>query len=297
MMKSISWICTDVDGTFLDSHHQISPLTEQSYIELQRRGIDVIFATGRTPRATMDVMERSPEFKNKYVKFCPGIYCNGALVLGEDFEDLISVSPPPLKALRAFADFAYQFMKDHSLERKIILLVHHTKGSYIDYDGEIWRSFQSRWEEERAVPLNDSITSVLKESDDVILQLHAVGAGEHVQAMVAACESDPVMMNCLNELGVYLVSGIPECATVVRKDVNKAEGIAKLINRYSHKYRIEELMVLGDGDNDREMLQLKGALSAAMGQSSKSLHAIATVVAPSNSEEGWSTIVSEKVLS
>eukprot|EP01055_Gregarina_sp_Pseudo9_P001928 Gregarina_sp_Pseudo_9__1927@NODE_2325_length_1039_cov_74_887000_g2141_i0_p1_GENE_NODE_2325_length_1039_cov_74_887000_g2141_i0NODE_2325_length_1039_cov_74_887000_g2141_i0_p1_ORF_typecomplete_len307_score19_60Hydrolase_3/PF08282_12/1_4e37S6PP/PF05116_13/12S6PP/PF05116_13/0_0052HAD/PF12710_7/21HAD/PF12710_7/6_5Hydrolase_6/PF13344_6/0_47Acid_phosphat_B/PF03767_14/5_4e02Acid_phosphat_B/PF03767_14/1Acid_phosphat_B/PF03767_14/4_1e03_NODE_2325_length_1039_cov_74_887000_g2141_i069989 len=295
-MSMIKWICTDVDGTFLSSDHTVSSLTAQTYREVQRHGIDIIFTTGRTPRATLNVMERNKEFKDRYASFCPGIYCNGALILGNSFDDVVQIKTLPRRAAQILADFAYKHFALHP-EQRVVMMVHHAKGAYVDYEGQMWRDFQATYSEEEAEILNRPIQDILRDDiPDDLLQLHCCGSVQYVPALKKAIEADQATMKELHDLGTYLVSGIPECMTLVRTDVNKAEGIRTLAARYPTKYRMGELMTLGDGGNDKEMLQIpEAAATVAMGQADSSLQRVAKRIASSNADEGWARIVQELV--
>ncbi|MEG2233540.1 MAG: HAD family hydrolase [Oscillospiraceae bacterium] len=70
---------------------------------------------------------------------------------------------------------------------------------------------------------------------------------------------------------------------IYRREINKATGIAKLLDLIDIKS--SELVAIGDGENDIEMLQMAG-MGVAMGNSSKHVKSCADMVAKSVDEDG-----------
>ncbi len=75
----------------------------------------------------------------------------------------------------------------------------------------------------------------------------------------------------------------PEMYDIFRADVNKAQGVARLLDGLG--LRPQELVAIGDGDNDIEMLALAGC-GVAMANGSRRLLACADYVTGSVDEEG-----------
>jgi Cof subfamily protein (haloacid dehalogenase superfamily) len=79
--------------------------------------------------------------------------------------------------------------------------------------------------------------------------------------------------------------GIYNCAEIVtmNKSCSKATGLTALAQRLD--ISMDQVMAIGDGINDREMLQAAG-WGVAMGHASKALKAVADAVTGNNSEDG-----------
>ena len=73
----IDLIAVDVDGTLLNTHHEITPRTESALQEAIRRGIKVVIATGRPRLTTLPVL-------NKLQLTTPGVFMQGLNIYNAD---------------------------------------------------------------------------------------------------------------------------------------------------------------------------------------------------------------------
>lgn len=74
---NIKAIFSDIDGTLLNSQHQITPSTKEAILNLQKKNIKFVLVSGRCPSIIYSIMR-------KYMINCPIISYNGALILSED---------------------------------------------------------------------------------------------------------------------------------------------------------------------------------------------------------------------
>ena len=54
----IGLVAIDVDGTLLDSRHEVSAATAAAIDRVRRAGVEVVLTTSRPPRALWPVLER-----------------------------------------------------------------------------------------------------------------------------------------------------------------------------------------------------------------------------------------------
>ena len=91
----------------------------------------------------------------------------------------------------------------------------------------------------------------------------------------------------LAQMGLKLIQSqprnYPDFHTIVRREVNKAEGLQLLCKRW--KILPEEVVAFGDEDNDYEMIQFAGC-GVAMGNAIEGLKSQADDVALTNEEDG-----------
>lgn len=119
------------------------------------------------------------------------------------------------------------------------------------------------------------------------IDLTAYDAGE-VQRIYATTPNHEILHNLsLERMGLKLIQSqpknYPDFHTIVRKEVNKAEGLKILCERLS--ILPEEVVAFGDEDNDFEMIQFAGC-GVAMGNAIDALKAQANDVTVTNEEDG-----------
>lgn len=112
-------------------------------------------------------------------------------------------------------------------------------------------------------------------------------AGE-VQRIYATTPNHEVLHALpLKRMGLKLIQSqpknYPDFHTIVRQEVNKAEGLKVLCERFT--ILPEEVVAFGDEDNDFEMLQFAGC-GVAMGNAIDTLKAQADDITATNEEDG-----------
>ena len=73
MNKHIKLIAVDMDGTLLNSQHQLSPGNEAALRQAMAAGVKIIFATGKTRTSAVPLIE-------KLGLDTPGVYSQGLIV-------------------------------------------------------------------------------------------------------------------------------------------------------------------------------------------------------------------------
>jgi len=74
----------------------------------------------------------------------------------------------------------------------------------------------------------------------------------------------------------------------INRKASKSKGIARVCEH--RKLKMENIMVIGDGDNDIEMLKDAG-IAVVMANGSASAKAVADLLAGNNDEEGWGRFI------
>ena len=93
--------------------------------------------------------------------------------------------------------------------------------------------------------------------------------------------------------GADITQALPWMLEVVPRGVNKATAVRALLERWV--ISAEEIVAIGDGENDAEMLAFAG-MGIAMGNGGEAAKAAAQHTVPSNSEDGFSVAMEEYVL-
>jgi Cof subfamily protein (haloacid dehalogenase superfamily) len=248
---SIKLIALDMDGTSVTPDKNaphlefITKPVLQAIQEAQRKGIIVIFATGRWFNA---VKHHFP-----ITNFTgPQIFCNGAVICDPDGRILSKTAIPEndykdLMNSMLMRDMTVGVCDEYSMARRVV--------------GENIMGFH-RWFDEREnlldTPFAAKITAL--EGGDWLADLIA-GQFPHLQT---AGHKDRYM-----EIWSRAIS----------------KGIALNLVAEYYGFGMDEVLAIGDGDNDYDMLERAG-IGIAMGQADDTVKACADDIAPSLEHDG-----------
>jgi Cof subfamily protein (haloacid dehalogenase superfamily) len=263
---SIKLLVIDIDGTLLNPDGKISPRTLAAVQAAQREGIVVTLATARRYSNTVQIA-------NELGLESPLILYDGAMVV--EYPAARILHNNPLEA--EIAQQAVEVLVSHKLQP----VVHPDTG----FKEEIW-------------------TGTL-EFDNVWLEAYFAVYAEQVRRMpfehlcpghpdplrVVAFDTEERIMGLTPELHglecswIAIKRGSFGCAELsfMRRGCSKASGVVALARLL--EIPLEQVMALGDNNNDKDMLQIVG-WGVAMGQASESVKAMAAAVTASNAEDG-----------
>eukprot|EP01057_Protomagalhaensia_wolfi_P002196 Protomagalhaensia_wolfi_Nauph_80__2195@NODE_2418_length_1097_cov_372_793951_g1893_i0_p1_GENE_NODE_2418_length_1097_cov_372_793951_g1893_i0NODE_2418_length_1097_cov_372_793951_g1893_i0_p1_ORF_typecomplete_len304_score43_42Hydrolase_3/PF08282_12/2_9e41S6PP/PF05116_13/16S6PP/PF05116_13/2_5e03S6PP/PF05116_13/1_5e07HAD/PF12710_7/6_6e03HAD/PF12710_7/0_011Trehalose_PPase/PF02358_16/0_098_NODE_2418_length_1097_cov_372_793951_g1893_i081992 len=288
-----TWVATDIDGTFLAPDNSVGTGTEKLYLELIEKGVPVVPSTGRSLLCTKRILETaSPKFCPK-MKLTPGVYLHGTVVYGETEDDVLYAASIPGKACRAFLQ-AYYTMREQGRLGPCTLWVQHAYGSLIDFETPIFWSECHRWL--REIPgaiANKPLLDLLEERETAEVpysQINLIGEPEDLDKFEVALKLNDSLDSLLREAGISFVRNCEAALAILPTGEHKAHGLKMLCQKLPH-LRFDEVMTIGDGENDLEMLS--GApFSVAMGQASDKVKSAAKLVTASHSQGGWEKAVS-----
>ena len=224
-----SIIATDLDGTLLNSDHQVDPFTIETVRELEARGVRFIIATGRHYRDVVGI--RKVLGIDAYL-----ITSNGARIHAPDNERIYARDIAPVAVRRLaqpdlagservivnlFADDAW-LIDRHAPE---LLAFHQDSG--FDYD-----------------------VMDLREHD-----------GENIAKVLYIGEPDDLKVTAANlerEFGdsVYVTYSMPDCLEVMTSDVSKGRALQFVLDRLD--IDTAHCVAFGDNMNDIDLLETAG---------------------------------------
>jgi Cof subfamily protein (haloacid dehalogenase superfamily) len=224
-----SIIATDLDGTLLNSDHQVDPFTIETVRELAARGVRFIIATGRHYRDVVGI--RKVLGIDAYL-----ITSNGARIHAPDNERRYARDIAPVAVRRLaqpdlagservivnlFADDAW-LIDRHAPE---LLAFHQDSG--FDYD-----------------------VMDLREHD-----------GENIAKVLYIGEPDDLKVTAANlerEFGdsVYVTYSMPDCLEVMTSDVSKGRALQFVLDRLD--IDTAHCVAFGDNMNDIDLLETAG---------------------------------------
>ncbi|MDO5417136.1 MAG: Cof-type HAD-IIB family hydrolase [Lachnospiraceae bacterium] len=251
-------IFSDIDGTLLNTSHQIPPDTKQEILKLEEQGIPFILVSARMPAGVLTIQEQLGNH-------APIVCYNGGLVRGLKGETLYSCQVSLALAEEVKADVSRRFPE----------LCWNTYGGnrwIVDDDRSLW------------VRKEEQITALKAQMGDVRESFWDMG-GIHKFLLMGQPE-------LISETEAYLHEKYPmlmasrskaEYLEVLNPSASKSDGVRFLCDYYG--IPAEQAMAFGDGHNDIDMFRAVGN-SYAMGNADEEVKQAARHVTRTNDEEG-----------
>lgn len=259
MQKQYKAIFSDIDGTLLNSRHQITPKTEKSIQAVIQQGIPFIPVSARPPLAITPYAYLL-NLQN------PIICYSGALILDHDLMPLYSI-----------AIASDDLMK---LEQKLNEVEHL---SISHYSGTQW--FCNRVDDEWIKQESDITGLTASAKPATVADVHKIlimGAAEQIVLLEQQLKAEFPQLSIHRSKNEYL------------EIMNKAATKSNAIRFMEKKLNItaDEVIAFGDNFNDLDMLEYAG-LSVAMGNSQEPIKQAAKRVTASNDEDGIALVLQE----
>src|SRR6056297_61789 len=223
-LSQIKMVVTDMDGTLLNSNHEVSPRFFEIYKELKKKNIAFVAASGRQYHSMVDKLE---SIKNEILVIAE----NGALIRKQ--EETLLTTPINKSEVLRILDTVRPLDNVHP-----VLCCQNN--AYVGGDSneflEMLREYYSEFE----------IVEDQKQVNDQVLKIaiyHFENSEKHIYPHVEHLEGDlKVKVSGANWVDV--------------SDLNAHKGYA--LKKVMDDYQIasNEIMVFGDYNNDLEMLQL-----------------------------------------
>ncbi|WP_324719063.1 HAD family hydrolase [Salinimicrobium sp. HB62] len=259
--SKIKLIVSDMDGTLLNSRHEVSPQFLKIFKELQEQEIKFAVASGRQ---YYSLMERMDAVKDELIYLAE----NGAIVMYKGRQ--LHIVPMERKVVHEVIKAV------RKLDNKYLILCGR-KQAYIEKtDPEFMEPFLNHYEKYKVVE------DLLQVEDDVILKLTVcdlAGAEEN---------SLPHLQHFGKRLQVKLSGKI--WIDFNDKEAQKGNALKALQQQMNIKE--EETLAFGDYLNDIELFQHSG-YSYAMKNAHDEVKAVATHHAGSNDEFGVEKVLEE----
>lgn len=265
-------ICTDIDGTLLNSSHEVSPRTRSALTELDRLGIPVVPTTARPPRSIRRLLGHLG-MKG------PVIAYNGALAFDPRTEEVLyhHAIPTPIAlqvleairhvgpALNAGLELADEWHVDRIDDRLHELVTRHGIAS----------------------PNTGGLEEAIRTTDRGVSKLYFMAPPQVRRAFEWRLAANGLTLH------LHITSSGEDFVEVMAAGGDKGTALRALAGRLG--IPPAETLALGDGENDIPMLQAAG-LGIAMANASDVVKAAAGAVTLSNDEDGWAAAVERYVL-
>ena len=269
----INAIVTDVDGTLLNSSQELTMRTEVAIARAAACGVPVILATGKS---------RGPWARRLLPKLpvpMPGVFIQGLLTCDADGTVLESIELEP-----DVASDVVEFAKANG-------------ASLVAFCG-------SRILCEARDENTDLVLAYGEPTPEAVgdLRENMVDAGIAVNKLLLFADEDTNAMPTLRAAAekrfddrCSITTAVPGMLEFLPKGASKGAAVERLLKRLDIDPR--NVLALGDGENDVEMLRLAGTAVAMAGSSAKVVAAAGGVVGASNDENGVAAAIETYVLS
>ena len=260
----IKVIATDMDGTLLDAKGQMDlPRLEKILDQLDQRGICFVIATGNEVYRMRELLGHLVDRVVLVVANGARIFDGNQLIQAQTWDDRIVE-----KAIAYFNDRACQDQ----------FVVTSMNGSFVK-EGTVFTDLESFMTPEMIEKFYQRMHFVKE------LKPELFGGVLKMSMVVGEERSDAVLTEINDLFGGYVraVSSGFGCIDILQDGIHKAWGLEELLKRWNLK--AQQIMAFGDSENDVEMLEMAG-IAYAMGNADDKAKAVATALAPANSQGG-----------
>jgi Cof subfamily protein (haloacid dehalogenase superfamily) len=274
--QPIKLLAIDIDGTLLNPQKLITPRTREAIQAAQKEGIIVTLATARRYHNTAPIA-------SELGISIPLILCDGALLI--EHPTGVVLQTQVLQA--AIAQQAVDILVQHRIQP----IIHHindgieeTWTGLSEYDNEWVRGYLDAFEHYLQRRHYDSCCAGHPDP----LRVVAFTTEEIIQQMLAKVAT----LDCAwhtTKRGSY---GTAEMV-LMHRACSKASGVSSLARLLN--IPLEQVMAIGDNNNDLEMLRSVG-WGVAMGQAPAIIQAAAHAVTASNAEDGVALAIERYIL-
>ena len=268
---AIKLIAIDMDGTLLNPQHQITSRVKAAIAAARDKGVAVVLATGRPFVGIQRHLDELGLVQE-------GQYCvtyNGALVQKADTGECVAETPV------SFTDYLYYEQLSRELGVKFQALTH----SHMYTANKDISRFTIHEVGLTGMPLRYRAVDEM-DTSLVFPKVMMIDEPEILDAAIARLPPEVHERNTL-------LKSAPFFLEILHKSVNKGTGVKLLSERLG--IQPEEVMALGDQENDLAMIEFAGT-GVAMGNAIDSLKAAAQFVTKSNQDDGVAYAIEKFVL-
>lgn len=267
----IKLIAIDIDGTLLNSHHQLTDEVKAALKKAEEKGVKIVLCTGRPLTGVQDLIEELDLFgENDYV-----VTYNGSLIQKTKTKEIVS------KFELTYDDY----LAIDTLARKLNVHLHtETADTMYTSNRDISRytvlesylvnmPLKFRTQDEMNAELN--ILKMMMIDEPEIL--------ERIQPLIPAEFYEQYT----------IVKSAPYFLEFLNKKVNKGAAVKRLAEQLN--IQPSEVMALGDNENDLPMIEYAG-IGIAMANATENVKKAASFITTSNDEHGVAVAIEKFVL-
>ncbi|KAF1305150.1 sugar-phosphatase [Enterococcus saccharolyticus] len=268
---SIKLIAIDIDGTLLNSQHQLTPEVHTALKQAEAQGVKIVLCTGRPITGVQPLLAELDLFKEGDF----AITYNGSLVQHTDNNEIVS----------KFGLTHDDYLEIELLARKLGVHLHtETEDTMYTSNRDI-----SPYTIHEAYLVNMPLKYRTPEemTDDLsIIKMMMIDEPTFLDEII------PLIPESFLEK-YTVVKSAPYFLEILNKNVHKGAAVERLADYLGIDQ--SEVMALGDNENDLTMIQYAG-LGVAMANATENVLNAADVITTSNDEHGVAEAIKKYVL-
>lgn len=268
-------VAIDLDGTLLNSQKRISDVNKAAIKKAINSGVHVVVCSGR-------IYAGARIFGREIGTKLPLITCNGARIKDMETNEVIYSKPLDVHLCKRIVDICHNLNIYYHVYVGDTMVTEKLEYSSLFY-----------WERNKELPEENKVDIEIVTDMKAYLDMHANDISKAViisrnpDELTAAREK----LESLN--GTCIVSSNFDNFEIMAEGVSKGNALKFMAQRYGVKQ--EEVMAIGDNENDLAMLEYAG-LAVAMKNGEDYVKKIADVVTLSNDEDGVAHAINKYVL-
>lgn len=266
----------DMDGTLLNTKSFVTQKTADALRAAMDAGVTVVIATGKTRPAAMAALAPVGLAGEGGVlsEYTPGVFLQGLQVFGNQGKIIQNIALDS-----AVVEETFKFSVEHNV-------------ALVGFTGDRCVTLFSH-------PLIDELHEVYYEPKAEVLGSLEELKKVKIQKVIFLDTAEKVASFLRPHWSLALggratvVQALPEMMEILPSGVSKGLGVQTLLDHLD--VPVDEVMALGDGENDIEMLQLAG-WGVSMANGAARTLAVANVITSSNDEDGVARAIEEYIL-
>ncbi|XP_020687699.1 endoribonuclease YBEY, chloroplastic isoform X2 [Dendrobium catenatum] len=275
--QKISYIFCDMDGTLLNSKSQITLRTVEALNEAISRGVRIVIATGKSRSAVMRAFKTANlAGKGDIVnESSPGVFLQGLLVYGRKGREICR---------RNLDRNVCKEILLYSLEHSVPAVAFSEDRCFTVFDHPLVESLHEIYHEPKAevIPAVEQILSSFE-----IQKLLFLDTAEGISSTLRPYWSAATRGQAT------VVQAVPDMLEIIPLGASKGNGVKLLLDHLGVSEK--EVVAIGDGENDVEMLKM-ASLGIALANGSDKAKAAADVIGLTNDEDGVAEAIYKYVL-
>lgn len=271
----IKLLCMDMDGTLLNTRGEISKKNLDTIKKAHDKGVKVTICTGR-------IFTSARYFADLIGIKVPIIATNGSYIREKDRDEIIYKAvlgkrkcEEVLKVLRKYKIYPHFNSPSTVFTEKII----YSSQSYANMNKKLPRNRQID------IQIVDNWDMIFDKYEDEILKCICID--EDIEKVKEAKKE------LKSNLELEVVSSNKNNFEVMNKGVSKGRAVEVLAGFY--KIKQEEIMCIGDNENDLSMIKYAGT-GVAMGNAEEFIKEAADYVTSNNDDDGVAKAIDELIL-
>lgn len=266
----IKVIIMDIDGTLVNDDKVITPLTKETLLKAQEKGIRLILASGR-PTSGLIKLAKELEMDKHHGLF---VCFNGSKVVDCQNLETLYNHAISVEDSKAILEHLKQFEVRPMIDKDEYMYVNDVFDNTITHKGKPFNvmQYEARGNNYILCEKPDLAAFVDFEINKILTFAEPEYLQEHYLEMMEPFKD---RLNCMFTADFYF--------EYTAKGVDKAKALDSVLIPMG--YKKEEMMAFGDAQNDKTMIEYVG-LGIAMANASDELKGVADEITDSNNDDG-----------